>query len=176
MSHGITLLEVPVRTRILPLYCLRGNVDGYLFWSLNFYEPEKVQGFPEKPWPVYRDLSGVAADGGDFVPPWHKENPWQVPETVGDGIMLFPPEAGSTEPMPCQRMMLWRSGMEDLEYLVELRRLLREKGGKLAAAEAAEAEALLNLDALLEEAWETPEMTDELRAKAGEFINRLRKL
>jgi hypothetical protein len=175
MSHGITLLEVPVRTRLLPLYCFRGGAEGYLFWALNYYEPAKVSGFPETDWPVYRDYTGVLADGGNFIPPWHLDNPWQKKETIGDGILLYPPAPGSTEPMPCQRMMMWRSGMEDYEYLAELKRLMEEKGDEIPQETRFRMEQLFELDNILVDGWEHPEMVDQLRAGIGDAINSLKK-
>ncbi len=157
VSYGLTLTEVPVRNRLLPLYCFAGNVEGYLFWALNYYDIAKVRDFPARPWGYYRSATGVK-------------------EAAGDGIMLYPPEPGSDEPMPSCRMMLWRSGMDDYEYLVELRRLFMEKGEKLSGEMRSRIAVFLDIRSMLLDAWENPSLPAALRAEAGNLIKSLKEL
>ena len=157
VSYGLTISEVPVRNRLLPLYCFAAKVDGYLFWALNYYNIDQVRNFPAQPWPVYRYTNGIK-------------------EGMGDGVMLYPPEPGNTEPMSSCRMQLWRSGMDDFEYLTELQRLFHEKEHLLSGDVRAAIMELLDISVFLNKSWEHPALPDLLRSKAGDAINYLQSL
>ena len=157
VSYGLTISEVPVRNRLLPLYCFAGKVDGYLFWALNYYNISQVQNFPARPWPTYRSVTGIK-------------------EGMGDGIMLYPPEPGNTEPMSSCRMQLWRSGMDDFEYLAALQKLFNEKEHLLTGEQRSAIMELLDIRIILNQAWEHPELPDMLRSKAGDAVNYLQNL
>ena len=65
---------------------------------------------------------------------------------------------------------------EDFEYLTELRRLLNEKEDKIPGDIRAAILELLDISALLNRAWEHPELPDVLRSHAGDAINYLQTL
>lgn len=156
VSYGITIPEVGVRDRLVPLEGFNSDAEGYLYWSLNWYQTPQPD-FPDKPWNGYRSASGVSP-------------------TTGDGVLIYPPAVRGGEPMPATRLKVYRDGMEDYEFLHALQGLYAEKKSRLSADQQQAVEQTLDLSGLLQAAWENPELVSERRAQAGQWIDRLVRL
>lgn len=156
VSYGITIPEVGIRDRLVPLQGFNGDADGYLFWALNWWQTPEPN-FPAKPWAENRSASGVSS-------------------TMGDGTLLYPSPRRGGAPMPSTRMKTFRDGMEDTEFLHALRALYAQKKGKLTPAQSQAVQSVLLLDPILEPAWEHPELILQRRAEAGKWIDRLSRM
>jgi hypothetical protein len=105
--------------RILPWLYWKHNIEGFLYWSANYWGEENLAGDrPEDKWP---HRPWVAAN---FTNEWEgKRNDFN-----GDGHLIYPGPGGTA--LSSIRLEALRDGMEDHEYL-----WLLEKG--LGALEAA---------------------------------------
>ena len=118
------------------------QVDGILIWETVWWTSGAA--YPDTPQNPYADsMSWV--DG--YGTPRGTKRRWNV----GDGRFLYPPrgatgtqaEAVLDGPVSSLRWEALRDGVEDFEYLVTLRRLLKEQRATLPAAEIARCENLL---------------------------------
>ncbi|MBE3123685.1 MAG: DUF4091 domain-containing protein, partial [Planctomycetes bacterium] len=123
------------------------RIDGILVWQTNYWTSDTAYPDKARPQNPYEDPMGWVTGYGTAK---GVRNPWGN----GDGRFLYPPEAaaGAAPPGPVLdgpvdsiRWEMLRDGVEDYEYFVILRRLLKEKGAKLAADERARVEALLTV-------------------------------
>ncbi|MCX5675350.1 MAG: DUF6067 family protein [Planctomycetota bacterium] len=123
------------------------GIDGILIWSVNYWTSDAAYPDRVRPQNPYEDpmgwVSGYGAAKG-------ARQPWGN----GDGRFIYPPEAAADAsppqpvldgPVDSIRLEMLRDGIEDYEYLVILRRLLAERGAKLAAGERQRLEALLEV-------------------------------
>lgn len=152
VSYGIVIPEVAVRDRMIPLFGFNSGAEGYLFWAINISNPQP--GFPGEPLDMYRSQRGTGLDG------------------MGDGVLVYPTPDGQV--LSSIRLKCFRIGMEDYEFLNHLSTLYKLNKGSLKDSDKREIERLLVLDKLLfYEAWEKPGLLDEMRRKAGEWIDRM---
>ena len=156
VSYGITIPEVGVRDRLVPLQGFNGNADGYLFWALKWWQTPEPD-FPVKPWAEYRSANGLSS-------------------TMGDGTLLYPPPVRGAMPMASTRIKTFRDGMEDYEFLHALRVLYDQKKAKLTPTQEQAVQHALSLDPMLLAAWEHPELVIRRRAEAGRWIDRLSRM
>jgi hypothetical protein len=161
VCYGITIPEVAIRERLLPLHGFYSGTEGYLFWALNYHHR-------------YRRLSGNQ--------PWDGQRSENgLPNTMGEGSMIYPVLGGNYMATgskvlhcPSTRLKMLRAGIEDYEFLNELRRLYRQRKGRLSDDEREQIERLLDLDALLfYSAWENPDLVARRRGQVGDWITRL---
>ena len=121
------------------------NVDGILIWEAAYWH--SASAYPSALQNPYTDsMSWVS--GYDTKP--GERQRWNV----GDGRFLYPPEAAAdgtqaeavlAGPVSSIRWEALRDGVEDVEYLHLLKRLLAARRASLAAADAAGYEALLTI-------------------------------
>ena len=156
VSYGITLSEVGVRDPLIPLAGYNGEAEGYLFWALNWYKTPQP-GFPITSWNEYRSLTGIN-------------------ECTGDGTLIYPPAHPGGTPMPSSRLKVFRDGMEDYEFLHELKALYAQKSARLTSTEQQAVLSILDINPMMTAAWENPELVVQRRAEAGRWIDRLAKM
>jgi hypothetical protein len=121
------------------------QVDGILIWEAIYWNSPSA--YPNALQNPYTDsMSWVS---GYDTKPGEKQR-WNV----GDGRFLYPPEAAADGtqaqavlegPVSSIRWEALRDGVEDVEYLALLKRLLAERRAGLAAAEVARYDALLSV-------------------------------
>lgn len=154
MSYGITIPEVGIRDRLLPLYGFNSGAEGYLYWALNWRD-DRWEGFPESPLDIYRSNNGV----------------WS---TMGDGQLLYPTAAGQV--LPSTRLKMFRAGMEDYEFLRYLADVYENSKDILSPDQCTQIEGLLSLDTLLfYGAWVRPDLVEARRNMVGRWIDVLLK-
>ena len=161
VSFGITIPEVAIRDRMIPLYGFNSGAEGYLFWGLNYHNRFRRSSGGQS-WDGYRTERGVRS-------------------LMGDGTLIYPIREGSylstgSKLMYCPstRLKMFRAGMEDYEFLNHLRRLYERHKARLSDDERAQIERLLNLDTLLfYSAWEDPDLINQRRGEVGNWITRL---
>ena len=110
--------------RIIGWLSWKHGISGFEYWSTISWGQENINGQGGKKWP---------------------DVPWHLAKFAGDGYLCYPGPDG--QPLSSVRFENLRDGFEDYEYLW----LLRDKLPRLAAADRAEAERLLQLDAPLAE-------------------------
>ncbi len=121
------------------------NVDGILIWEATYWHSPSA--YPSALQNPYTDsMSWVS--GYDTKP--GERQRWNV----GDGRFLYPPEAAADGtqaqavlegPVSSIRWEALRDGVEDVEYLALLKRLLAARRGTLPAAAESRYEALLTV-------------------------------
>lgn len=100
--------------RVLPWLYWRYGIEGFLYWSANFFgEANLAGGGPEEKWP---NRPWVAAN---FVETWSGGRR----EYNGDGQLVYPGPEGTA--LSSLRLEALRDGMQDYEYLWLLRRGIR---------------------------------------------------
>ena len=116
------------------------DIKGVLVWTTNLWNSKSKYSDPEHPQNPYEDPMGWDPRG----------RPWGN----GDGRFFYPPLASVQgdgkgpifdAPVGSIRGEMLRDGIEDYEYFVMLKRLLAEKGSRLAAEERNELAALLKV-------------------------------
>jgi len=121
------------------------KIEGVLIWSTNYWTSTAAYPDPAHPQDPYEDPMG-------WVSGYSTEKGVRRAWGNGDGRFLYPPESCADAhppgpvlegPVDSLRWEMLRDGLEDYEYLVILRRLLAEKGGRLTAEARREYEALL---------------------------------
>jgi len=161
VSFGITIPEVAIRDRLIPLYGFNSGAEGYLFWGLNYHSRfRRYSG--KQPWDGFRSERGVSS-------------------LMGDGTLIYPIPEGSYLSTgskllycPSTRLKMFRAGMEDYEFLNQLRRLYRRHMSSLSDDGRAQLERLLDLDTLLfHSAWEHPGLVHRRRKEVGNWITKL---
>jgi hypothetical protein len=97
--------------RILPWLCWKHDIEGFLYWSANYWGEENLVGDrPEDKWPHRPWVAG------NFVERWEGgRNVYN-----GDGHLIYPGPDGV--PRSSIRLEALRDGMEDYEYIWLLER------------------------------------------------------
>ena len=158
---NLFLHQTAAQHRALFWQTWRYNVDGLLYWGMNFWR------WYGSDWPA-----GTAGPN-QRVPPAGDPSFCPLPNAPGDGFSMYPgPTPG--QPLSSIRLENMRDGEEDYEYFLILDKLIAE--GKDSAA-------LKNAKAVREEAWKLAEnMTGypktakpylEIRDKVGDAIESL---
>jgi hypothetical protein len=110
-------------------------IEGILVWQSNYWTSSCAYPEPGQPQNPYLDPMGWVSG---YDTPKGTKQAWGN----GDGRFIYPPEAAADGqpaapvlegPVDSIRWEMLRDGIEDYEYFAILRRLLREKGGALAA-------------------------------------------
>lgn len=101
----------------------RNEVEGLLYWGLNFWASYEYKWPENAKMPTYR-LPPPDAPRYDNNARW-----------PGDGVLMYPGPSPS-EPMSCIRLEILRDGGEDFEYLVLLDKLIAEAEAKADAGPA----------------------------------------
>jgi len=123
------------------------RIDGILVWQTNYWTSSAAYPDADRPQNPYEDPMGWTSG---YSTPKGVKRPWGN----GDGRFIYPPEAAADAhpagpvldgPVDSIRWEMLRDGVEDYEYLAILRRLLKEKGGRLDAKTRAEFTALLEV-------------------------------
>ena len=123
------------------------GIEGILVWQTNYWTSDAAYPDRARPQNPYEDPMGWVSGYGTAK---GARQPWGN----GDGRFIYPPEAAADAsppqpvlegPVDSIRLEMLRDGIEDYEYLVILRRLLAERGAKLAAGERQRLEALLEV-------------------------------
>jgi len=123
------------------------KINGILVWQTNYWTSTAAYPDANRPQNPYEDPMGWTSG---YSTPKGVKRPWGN----GDGRFIYPPEAAADAhpkapvldgPVDSIRWEMLRDGLEDYEYLAILRRLLREKGGRLDASKRAEFAALLEV-------------------------------
>jgi hypothetical protein len=125
------------------------DISGILVWSSNYWTSSAAFPDPAHPQNPYEDPMGYVS--GYSTPKGTKRH-WGN----GDGRFVYPPlsaavpgASGSTTvfdpPVTSIRWEMLREGIEDYEYLVLLRDLLRAHGGRLSSPTRAEFRSLLSV-------------------------------
>ena len=124
------------------------GIEGILIWETVYWTSEMAYPDRDRPQNPYEDPMSWASHGGK--PGTRK--PWGN----GDGRLLYPPESCADGhptvpvlegPVDSIRWEMLRDGVEDYEYLAELRRRIEAVRASLPAARLAELEALLEVPA-----------------------------
>jgi hypothetical protein len=122
------------------------KIDGILVWQTNYWTSPTAYPDRENPQNPYEDPMGWRTG---YSTPKGVKKPWGN----GDGRFIYPPEAAADAhpdkpvldgPVDSIRWEMLRDGIEDYEYMVILRKLLKAKEEKLKARQ------LKNYTALLE--------------------------
>jgi hypothetical protein len=122
----------------------QNQVEGILVWTTNWWTSNTA--YPDSLQNPYLDTMSWFEGYGTEV---GEKKPW----AAGDGRFIYPPEAcfdgGQSPvldgPVSTIRLEAQRDGIEDYEYLVQLKRLLAENGSTLNADEAARYAKLLEV-------------------------------
>ncbi len=123
------------------------KINGILVWQTNYWTSTAAYPDANRPQNPYEDPMGWTSG---YSTPKGVKRPWGN----GDGRFIYPPEAAADAhpakpvldgPVDSIRWEMLRDGVEDYEYLAILRRLLKEKGGRLDAKKRAEVAALLDV-------------------------------
>ena len=121
------------------------KIDGILIWATNYWTSEEAYpGTLQNPYedPMSWQTSYGIASGTKI--PWGN----------GDGRFLYPPEAAASGqqkgpvlegPVDCVRWEMLRDGIEDYEYLVTLKNLLKTKATSITPEQKTQFEALLQV-------------------------------
>lgn len=121
------------------------KIEGVLIWQTVYWTSPTAYPDRDQPQNPYEDTMSWNAGGRPGA-----KKPWGN----GDGRFLYPPRAAANgrpnqfiaeAPLDSIRWEALRDGLEDYEYLATLRRLLKERGDKLATAKRAEFEKLLEV-------------------------------
>jgi len=122
------------------------GIEGVLVWESVYWTSGAAYSDPKKPQNPYEDpMAWVSGYGVQ-----NARQPWGN----GEGRFVYPPEASVYDrsgapvlegPVDSIRWEMLRDGIEDYEYLAMLKRLLKEKDGKLADPERKTCEALLTV-------------------------------
>ena len=154
----------------------QNEVQGILIWQVNWWTSSKA--YPDSLQNPYLDSMAWVDGYGTQV---GEKRPW----SVGDGRLLYPPEAcfdGGQGPVldgPVStiRLEAQRDGIEDYEYLVLLKRLLGENASTLNSDEAARYAKLLEVPASISSGL-TTFTTDPapIAARRHELANAIEKL
>lgn len=113
-----------IDARILGWLAWMHGISGFEYWSTISWGDENVKGSDGRKWP---------------------DTPWKLAKFAGDGYLCYP--GPDHKPLSSVRFENLRDGFEDYEYLW----LLRDKLPSLSAADRAEAEKLLQVEAPLAE-------------------------
>jgi len=125
------------------------KIDGILVWRANYWTSSAAYPDADRPQNPYEDPMGWTSG---YSTPKGVKRPWGN----GDGRFIYPPEAAADAhppgpvldgPVDSIRWEMLRDGIEDYEYLVLLRRLVKEKGERLDATKRTEFTALLEVPA-----------------------------
>ncbi|MBI2298554.1 MAG: DUF4091 domain-containing protein, partial [Armatimonadetes bacterium] len=125
------------------------KIDGILVWQSNYWTSGSAYPDPVHPQDPYADPMG-------WVSGYDTAAGTRAAWGNGDGRFVYPPEAAADGnpaapvldgPVDSIRFEMLRDGIEDYEYLVILRDLLRTRGGRLAPARQKASEALLEVPA-----------------------------
>lgn len=117
------------------------RVTGILIWDTVYWHCQCA--YPDSLQNPYEDSMGWSnnAEKGE-------RKPWGN----GDGRFMYPPRSVFTEdgpntddPVPTMRLEMLRDGLEDYEYFVILKKLLKKKGTKLSSRKLAKYESLLEV-------------------------------
>jgi len=150
MEHPNLFIEYPlIDARILPLFCWKRGAEGFEYWSANAWG-SNWRAKPPNQWPRI---------------PW---NPNTFGRYNGDGYLLYPGPDG--QPYPSIRLKALRDGLEDYEYLWQLKQLVDQAPEAEAARSA---RSLLNLDGLIADSGAYDKRTDNyftFRRKVAEAI------
>jgi hypothetical protein len=123
------------------------KIEGTLVWQTNYWTSSCAYPDADKPQNPYEDPMGWVSG---YSTPAGTRAPWGN----GDGRFVYPPEAAADAhpkepvlegPVDSIRWEMLRDGIEDYEYLVILRDLLKSGGDKLPAAERQRYAALLEV-------------------------------
>ncbi|NCO91329.1 MAG: DUF4091 domain-containing protein [Armatimonadetes bacterium] len=123
------------------------KIEGTLVWQTNYWTSSCAYPEADKPQNPYEDPMGWVSG---YDTPAGTRAPWGN----GDGRFVYPPEAAADGhppepvlegPVDSIRWEMLRDGIEDYEYLVILRDLLRTRGDKLPAAARKRYAALLEV-------------------------------
>ena len=157
------------------------KIAGILIWSTNWWTSGAA--FPDRPQNPYEDPMGYV-DG--YGTPRGTKKYWGN----GDGRFVYPPEAAAVPgksgpgpvlqpPVASIRWEMLREGVEDYEYLYQLRDLLAKKRAALPADEVKQIESLLEVPAAITKDMTTfttdPAPIYARRAAIAEAIERLVK-
>lgn len=136
------------------------NIRGILVWSTNYWTSSAAYPDPKHPQNPYLDPMGWVSG---YSTPAGTRRAWGN----GDGRFLYPPESAADghptkaildAPVASIRLEMLRDGIEDYEYCVILKRLLRQHQTSLARAQAKAFESLLTVP-------------DEITADTTHFTN-----
>ena len=125
------------------------KIKGILVWQTNYWTSAAAYPDAGRPQNPYDDPMGWTSG---YNTPKGVRRAWGN----GDGRFVYPPEAAATGrqketildgPVDSMRWEMLRDGIEDYEYLVILRRLLKQRGAKLPAEQRKRFEALLEVPA-----------------------------
>jgi protein tyrosine phosphatase (PTP) superfamily phosphohydrolase (DUF442 family) len=159
-KHPLPCFSIPVpgmSPRMLYWLCRKFGVTGFLYWGTNVWavgnDINKVQALPreKKPW---------VCDG------------WK-PFYVGDGALTYPTPEG---PIPSQRLLNIRDGVEDWLYLELLSQAIAaaEKAGQPVPAEARGLAAVPHaMVASIREWNKSPESLEAARKQVAQWIVKL---
>jgi len=121
------------------------NIEGILVWQTNYWTSSAA--YPDQPQNPYEDPMGWTSG---YSTPKGQKRPWGN----GDGRFIYPPLAAADAnppepvldgPVDSIRWEMLRDGIEDYEYHVILKRLLKDKEKKLSTREFQKYESLLNV-------------------------------
>jgi len=125
------------------------KIAGILVWQTNYWTSSAAYPDAGRPQNPYEDPMGWTSG---YSTPKGVRRAWGN----GDGRFVYPPEAAATGqqketvldgPVDSIRWEMLRDGIEDYEYLVILRRLLKRRGAKLPPEQRKRFEALLDVPA-----------------------------
>ena len=150
-----------VAHRVLFWQSWQNRIEGFLYWSVNYWWRGKAEDCPKDPalrWP---------------------SKPFEL-TLFGDGVLIYPGYRLG-EPWPSLRLNVIRDGLEDYEYLWLLNDLARRaKEVGMAAEIVKEAERILAVPPELTPDLKTynddPSVLLNLRRRVAELIVRLRKM
>ena len=121
------------------------GIEGVLVWQTNYWTSSAAYPDAKRPQNPYEDPMG-------WVSGYSTERGTKRPWGNGDGRFIYPPEAAADAqqqqtvldgPVDSMRWEMLRDGLEDYEYLVMLRSLLREKAARLTSTQRDQVQALL---------------------------------
>jgi len=125
----------------------KNKVEGILVWQTNYWTSTAAFPDSKNPQNPYADPMGWRSG---YSTPKGEKRPWGN----GDGRFIYPPEAAADAhpagpvldgPVDSIRWEMLRDGIEDYEYLVMLRDLLKAKKAGLSADQYEELAALLEV-------------------------------
>jgi len=161
-KHPLPCFSIPVpgmSPRMLYWLCRKFGVTGFLYWGTNV-------------WAVGNDINEVQK-----LPPERKpwvHDGWKRGFYVGDGYLLYPTLEG---PIPSQRLLNIRDGVEDWLYLELLAQAIRgaEKAGKPVPDEARRLLAVPDAMVKSIREWNpSPEALEATRRQVARFCMELR--
>jgi len=121
------------------------KIEGILVWQTNYWTSSAA--YPDQPQNPYEDPMGWTSG---YSTPKGEKRPWGN----GDGRFIYPPLAAANAnpqepvldgPVDSIRWEMLRDGIEDYEYFVILKKLLKAKKEKLTVKQHQEYESLLNV-------------------------------